>query len=95
MEDRFQELLREIRRSRSESTKKTQHGESSKGSRYEKYDQGQDTGYTHMKVEFPRWEDGNLIGWISCAERFFRFHRTPEESKVEITSIQFEGDAIQ
>ncbi|RZR77668.1 hypothetical protein BHM03_00002791 [Ensete ventricosum] len=40
MEDRFQELLCEIRRSRSESPKKTQHGESSKGSRSEKCDQG-------------------------------------------------------
>ncbi|RRT32240.1 hypothetical protein B296_00055096 [Ensete ventricosum] len=95
MEDRFQELLREIRRSQSESLNKTQHGESSKGSRSEKYDHGQDIGYTRMRVEFPRWEDGNLIGWISHAERFFHFHRTPEESKMEIASIQLKGDAIQ
>ncbi|RRT45415.1 hypothetical protein B296_00023601 [Ensete ventricosum] len=53
---------------------------------------GQDTGYTCMRVEFPRWEDGNSIGWISCAEIFFRFHRITEESKVEITTIQLEGD---
>ncbi|RRT36815.1 hypothetical protein B296_00031357 [Ensete ventricosum] len=53
MENRFQELLREIRRSRSESSKKTQHGESSKGNRSEKCDQGHDTGYTRIRVEFP------------------------------------------
>ncbi|RRT46410.1 hypothetical protein B296_00022440 [Ensete ventricosum] len=95
MKDRFQELLREIRRSRSGSPNKAQHGESSKGSRSEKYDHGQDTGYTRMRVEFPRWEDGDPIGWISCAEFFFNFYRTLEESKVEIASIQLEGDAIQ
>ncbi|RWW21340.1 hypothetical protein GW17_00014514 [Ensete ventricosum] len=85
MEDRFQELLHEIRRNRSESPNKAQHGESSKGSQSEKYDHGQNTGYPRMRVEFPRWEDGNPIGWISCAKKIFRFHRTPEESKVEIT----------
>ncbi|RWW43213.1 hypothetical protein BHE74_00051150 [Ensete ventricosum] len=26
---------------------------------------------------------------------FFHFHRTPEESKVEMASIQLEGDVIQ
>ena len=54
-----------------------------------------DTNYSHMKVEFPRWEDGNPTSWISKAEIFFRFHRTPEESEVEIASIQLDGDAIQ
>ncbi|RWW40561.1 hypothetical protein BHE74_00054015 [Ensete ventricosum] len=96
IEDRLQELLREFKRSRSDSPNKTQHHESSnlKGSRSEKYDHGQDTGYSCMRVEFHRWEDGDPIGWISLAENFFRFHRTPEESKVEITFIQLEGDTI-
>ncbi|RZR97379.1 hypothetical protein BHM03_00026551 [Ensete ventricosum] len=49
-----------------------------------------------MRVEFPRWEDGDPIGWISCAEFFFFFfHKPPEEFKVEIASIQLEGDTIQ
>ncbi|RZS02238.1 hypothetical protein BHM03_00032258, partial [Ensete ventricosum] len=38
MEDKFQELIREIRRNRSESPNKTQYGENFKGSRSEKYD---------------------------------------------------------
>ncbi|RZS26574.1 hypothetical protein BHM03_00059931 [Ensete ventricosum] len=95
MEDRFQELLREIRRSRSESPNKTQHGENSIRSRSEKYDHGQDIGYTHIRVEFLKWKDGNPIGWISHVEIFFCFHRTPKESKVEIASIQLKGDVIQ
>ncbi|RRT42569.1 hypothetical protein B296_00013965 [Ensete ventricosum] len=48
-----------------------------------------------MRVKFLRWEDGDPTGWISHVEKFFHFHRTPKESKVEITSIQLEGDAIQ
>ena len=57
--------------------------------------QDYDTSYPRIKVEFPRWEDGDSTSWISRVEIFFRFHRTPEESKVEIASIQLDGDAIQ
>ncbi|RZS15615.1 hypothetical protein BHM03_00047470, partial [Ensete ventricosum] len=52
IEGRFQELLCEIRRSQSESLNRTQHGESFKGSRSEKYDHGQDIRYTRMRMEF-------------------------------------------
>ncbi|RWW40751.1 hypothetical protein BHE74_00053813 [Ensete ventricosum] len=48
-----------------------------------------------MKVEFSSWEDRDLTNWISRAKKFFRFHITPEESKMEIASIQLDGDAIQ
>ncbi|RZS09493.1 hypothetical protein BHM03_00040580 [Ensete ventricosum] len=47
------------------------------------------------RVGFPRWEDRDPTCWISRAERFFRFHRNPEGSKVDIAAIQLEGDAIQ
>lgn len=58
--------------------------------------QKRDNGYPRMKVEFPRWEDKDLTGWISRLEIFFfRFCRTPETSKVEIASNQLYGDAIQ
>ncbi|RWW01851.1 hypothetical protein BHE74_00019036 [Ensete ventricosum] len=97
MEERWQDFLNEFNRSLAKSPNKSQCGESSniKESRSEKYDQGQDTGYTHMRVEFPRWEDGDPIDWISRAEFFFHFHRTPKESKVDIASMQIKGDAIQ
>ncbi|RZR72563.1 hypothetical protein BHM03_00014673 [Ensete ventricosum] len=48
-----------------------------------------------MRMEFLRWKDGNPIGWISRAQKFFRFHRTPKESMVEIASTQLEGDMIR
>ena len=48
-----------------------------------------------MKVEFPRWEDGDPTYCISKAENFFCFHKTQEDSKVEMASIQLDVDAIQ
>ncbi|RWV94354.1 hypothetical protein GW17_00043114 [Ensete ventricosum] len=48
-----------------------------------------------MKVDFPRWEEGDSIGWISRAERYFRFYRTADSTRVEITAIHLEGNAIQ
>ncbi|RWW09676.1 hypothetical protein GW17_00026823 [Ensete ventricosum] len=48
-----------------------------------------------MKVDFPRWEEGDLIRWISCAKRYFRFYRTADATRVEISAIHLEGDAIQ
>ncbi|RRT72511.1 hypothetical protein BHE74_00031381 [Ensete ventricosum] len=48
-----------------------------------------------MKVDFPRWEEGDPISWASRAELYFRFHRTTDASMVEIAAIHLEGDAIQ
>ncbi|RWW06353.1 hypothetical protein GW17_00030327 [Ensete ventricosum] len=46
-----------------------------------------------MRVDFPRWEDGDLTGWLSHAEHYFRYHRMPEASMVDIGAIHLEGDA--
>ncbi|KAG6503289.1 hypothetical protein ZIOFF_035600 [Zingiber officinale] len=70
-------------------------------SRQQQYDQGANSNedrehnYPRMKVEFPRWENNNPIGWISRAEKYFRFHNTLDNAKVELTSINLEGDVIQ
>ncbi|RZR99704.1 hypothetical protein BHM03_00029311 [Ensete ventricosum] len=45
-------------------------------------------------VDFPRWEEGDTTGWLSRAERYFCYHRTPEASLVDIAVIHLEGDAI-
>ncbi|RWW33456.1 hypothetical protein GW17_00001842 [Ensete ventricosum] len=84
MENRLQEIFNEFKRSLSENSNKSQHNKnfSLKGNIFEKYDQGQDIGYP--RVQFPRWEDGDPISWISRAE--IHFHRTSEESMVEIAS---------
>ncbi|KAG6503886.1 hypothetical protein ZIOFF_036210 [Zingiber officinale] len=57
-------------------------------SRQQQYDQGANSNedrehnYPHMKVEFPRWENNDPIGWISRAEKYFRFHSTSDNAKV-------------
>ena len=51
--------------------------------------------YPCMRVDFPRWEEGDPIGWISRAERYFRYHKTADVSMVKIAAIHLEGDAIQ
>ncbi|KAF8405656.1 hypothetical protein HHK36_007732 [Tetracentron sinense] len=48
-----------------------------------------------MKLDFPRWDEDDPSGWVSRAERFFRFHRTLEASRVDIASIHLEGEAVQ
>jgi hypothetical protein len=47
-----------------------------------------------MKLEFLRWDDENPSGWVSKAERFFKYHNTPTNSTVEIASISLDKDAI-
>ncbi|RWW23692.1 hypothetical protein GW17_00012050 [Ensete ventricosum] len=54
-----------------------------------------DPPYPRIRVDFPRWEDGDPIGWISRTKRYFRYHKTPNASMVDIAVIHLEGDAIQ
>ena len=53
-----------------------------------------DLNYSRMRVDFPRWEEGDPIGWISRVERYFRYHKTVDASMVKIAAIHLEGDAI-
>lgn len=52
-------------------------------------------GFPLMRIEFPHWEGGDPTDWVSRAECYFRFHRTPEYIKVKIASIHLDGEAIQ
>ncbi|RWW47891.1 hypothetical protein BHE74_00046081 [Ensete ventricosum] len=51
--------------------------------------------YPYMRVDFPRWEEEDLIGWISHVERYFRYHKITDASMVEIMAIHLKRDAIQ
>ncbi|RZS14721.1 hypothetical protein BHM03_00046453 [Ensete ventricosum] len=48
-----------------------------------------------IQVEFPRWEEGDSIRWISRAERYFWFYRTADATWVEIATIHLKRDTIQ
>ncbi|RWW60753.1 hypothetical protein BHE74_00032229 [Ensete ventricosum] len=95
MEEKMRSLFAEFSIGRPSSPRKLQHGETS-----DRRDDPQDGHITsdlnnpRMKVNFPRWE-GDPIGWISRAERYFRFYRTADAIRVEIAAIHLEGDVIQ
>lgn len=47
-----------------------------------------------IKLDFPRFdEQEDPTSWICRAERFFQFHRTPDDERVEIASFHLVGDA--
>ncbi|RZR98523.1 hypothetical protein BHM03_00027883 [Ensete ventricosum] len=97
MEEKIRSLFAEFNIDRLSNPRKSQHGETS-----DRRDDPQEHGHITsdlnnpcMKINFPRWEEGDPIGWISCAERYFQFYRTVDATRVEIVAIYLEGDAIQ
>jgi hypothetical protein len=54
----------------------------------------QEYGAPRMKLKFSSWDDGDPLGWLSRVEWFFKYHHTPDDLKMEIASINLEGDAI-
>ncbi|RWV92005.1 hypothetical protein GW17_00045664 [Ensete ventricosum] len=97
MEEKMRSLFTEFSIGQPSSPRKSHHGETS-----DRQDDPQEHGHITydpnnlcMKFDCPRWEEGDPIGWISCAERYFRFYRTTNATQVEIAAIHLEGDAIQ
>ncbi|RWV98163.1 hypothetical protein GW17_00039004 [Ensete ventricosum] len=97
MKEKMRSLFLEFSIGRLSNPRKSQHGETS-----DRQDDPQEHGHITsdlnnpcMKVDFPRWEEGDSIKWISRAERYFRFYRTADATRVEIAAIHLEGDAIQ
>ncbi|RWV77643.1 hypothetical protein GW17_00061501 [Ensete ventricosum] len=97
IEEKMQSLFAEFSIGRPSSPRKSQHGET-----LDRRDDPQECGHItsdlnnpRMKVDFPRWEEGDPIRWISCAERYFLFYRTVDATQVEISTIHLEGDVIQ
>ncbi|RWW74523.1 hypothetical protein BHE74_00017529 [Ensete ventricosum] len=96
MENKLRALFLEFRLGQSLNPTRSQQGESPdrKGNPPREEEHAMDPTSTH-KVDFPRWEDGDPTGWLSRAELYFHYDRTPEASMVEITTIHLEGDIIQ
>ncbi|RWV83448.1 hypothetical protein GW17_00054937 [Ensete ventricosum] len=97
MEEKMRSIFVEFSIGRLSNSRKSQHRETS-----DRRDDPQEHGHItsnlnnpRIKVEFPRWEEGNPIGWISRAERYFWFYRIVDATRVEIATINLEGDAIQ
>ncbi|RRT83060.1 hypothetical protein B296_00000528 [Ensete ventricosum] len=86
MEEKMRSLFVEFSIDRLSNPRKSQYGETS-----DPQDDHQEHGHItsdlnnpHMKVDFPRWEEGDPIGWISRAEHYFRFYRTVNATRLEI-----------
>lgn len=45
------------------------------------------------KIEFPRFDGSKMKEWFPKAEQFFFIDETPEDSKVSIAYMHFDGDA--
>lgn len=102
IKDKIRMLFNKLRLGRPLSPKKSYQGESFAQSHQARRDEFEwrggsmtDPNYPHMRLDFPRWEEGDPIGWISHAERYFRYHKIADASMVKIAAIHLEGDAIQ
>ncbi|RWW68937.1 hypothetical protein BHE74_00023502 [Ensete ventricosum] len=96
MKEKIRSLFAECSIGRSSNPRKLQHRDTS--DRRDDLKDGHITSDLNkpcIKVNFPRWEEGDPIGWILRAERYFRFYRTADATRVEIAVIHLEGDAIQ
>ncbi|RZR95472.1 hypothetical protein BHM03_00024329 [Ensete ventricosum] len=97
MEEKMRSLFVEFSIGRLSSPRKSQHGETS-DRQDDPHEHGHitfDLNNPRMKVDFPRWEEGDPIRWISRAERYFWFYRTADATRVEIDATHLEVDAIQ
>ncbi|RRT43154.1 hypothetical protein B296_00008069 [Ensete ventricosum] len=97
MEEKMRSIFVKFSIGRLSSPRKSHHGET-----LDWRDDPQEHGHIssdpnnpYVKVDFLRWEEGDPIRWISRAKRYFWFYRTADATRVEITAIHLEGDAIQ
>jgi len=47
-----------------------------------------------MKLDFPRFTGDDAMTWLYKAKKFFTLYNTPDEQKVSIAFIQFEGKVL-
>ncbi|RZS11622.1 hypothetical protein BHM03_00042992 [Ensete ventricosum] len=73
MEEKMRSLFAEFSIGRPSSPRKSHHGETSdqRDDPQEHRHITSDPNNPRMRVDFPRWEEGDPIGWISRAEYYF------------------------
>ncbi|KAI4305619.1 hypothetical protein L6164_028975 [Bauhinia variegata] len=49
---------------------------------------------THMKLELPKFDGSEPLGWIFKITQFFEYHKTPVEQRLKLASFAMEGDAL-
>lgn len=48
----------------------------------------------HMKLEVPRFDGTDALGWIFKISQFFDFHGTPDHERLTIASFYMDGAAL-
>ncbi|RZS25210.1 hypothetical protein BHM03_00058376 [Ensete ventricosum] len=85
MEEKMRSLFAKFSIGRLSNPRKSQHRETS-----DHRDDPQEYGYITfdlnnpcMKVDFPRWEEGDPIEWISRTKRYFQFYLTANATRAQ------------
>lgn len=47
-----------------------------------------------VKLDFPRFDGSNDIGWIFKAEQFFDYHHTTDNERLTIASVHLDHDIV-
>jgi hypothetical protein len=47
-----------------------------------------------MKLDVPRFDGTNALGWIFKINQFFAYHETPEAERLTVASFYMEGPAL-
>lgn len=47
-----------------------------------------------VKFDFPRFDGEELLHWVYRAEQFFSFYRIPDDERLEIASMHFDGPVV-
>jgi hypothetical protein len=48
-----------------------------------------------VRLDFPRFDGGDPLGWLYRVEQFFEYHQTQATQQIQIASFHLEGDALQ
>jgi hypothetical protein len=49
---------------------------------------------TTIKLDIPRFDGSDPLGWIFKISQFFEFHHTPEDQRIRMASFYMEGEAL-
>ncbi|PNX64179.1 retrotransposon protein, partial [Trifolium pratense] len=49
---------------------------------------------TSIKLDIPRFDGSDPLGWIFKVTQFFDYHLTPEDQRLRLASFYMEGEAL-
>jgi len=49
---------------------------------------------TTIKLDIPKFDGSNPLGWLFKINQFFEFHHTPDDQRIKMASFYMEGEAL-